>query len=65
MNAEREGMQSARHGTSYGPRAKPDPVIDKATERRAAKSPMRRKRREIPTTVPPSAPPAHGYGAGF
>ena len=65
MNAEREGMQSARHGTSYGPPAKPGREIKQATERRAAKSPMRRKRREIPTNVPPSAPPPHGYGAGF
>lgn len=64
MNAEREGMQSARQGPSYGPHAETGHDIDPATERRAAKSPMRRKRREIPTTVAPRAPQTR-YGAGF
>ena len=64
MNAEREGMQSARPGTSYGPHAEPDHDIDQAAERRAAKSPMRRKRREIQKSVAPSAPHMR-YGAGF
>jgi hypothetical protein len=64
MIAEREGMQSARQGTSYGPHAETGHDIDQVTERRAAKSPMRRKRREIPTTVAPRAPQTR-YGAGF
>lgn len=65
MNAEREGLRSARHGTSYGPHAEPGHDIKKASERRAAKSPMRRKRRETPPTgVEPGAPHTQ-YGAGF
>jgi hypothetical protein len=62
MNAEREGLQSARQGTSYGPHA--EPVIDQPIERRAAKSPMRRKSRGIKTAVEPGAPHTR-YGAGF
>jgi len=65
MNAEREGMRPARQGPSYGPHADPGHDVDQAIERRAAKSPMRRKRRELPTTVKPGTPPAHRYGAGF
>ena len=64
MNAEREGTRPARQGTSYGPHAEPGYDVEKPTERRAAKSPLRRKRREIPTTVAPSAPHMR-YGAGF
>jgi hypothetical protein len=64
MNAEREGLQSARPGASYGPHAEPGHDVDQDTERRAAKSPMRRKRREIQKSVEPSAPHMR-YGAGF
>ena len=64
MNAEREGLQSARQGTSYGPHAEPGHDVDHALERRAAKSPMRRKRREIQKSVEPGAPHTR-YGAGF
>ncbi len=64
MNAEREGLQSARPGASYGPHAELEHDIDQATERRAKKSPMRRTRREIPKTVDPSTPHTR-YGAGF
>ena len=64
MNAEREGMRPARQGASYGPHAEPGHDIDKAIDRRAAKSPMRPKRRETSTTVAPSTPHTR-YGAGF
>jgi len=62
MNAEREGLQSARLGTSHGPRAEPNHEVDLACERRAAKSPLRRKRREIQKSA---EPPHTQYGAGF
>lgn len=64
MNAEREGMPSARQATSYGPHAKPGHDAERAVDRRAAKSPLR-KRREIQTPVEPGAPAPHRYGAGF
>jgi hypothetical protein len=62
MNAEREGLQSARPGVPYGPHA--EPVIDQPIERRAAKSPMRRKSRGIKTAIEPATPHTR-YGAGF
>jgi|SoiMethySBSTD1v2_1073268.scaffolds.fasta_scaffold33079_7 hypothetical protein len=64
MNAEREGLQSARQGPSFGPHVEPDPDIEQAVERRAAKSPLRRKRRGIQKSVEPGTPHTR-YGAGF
>ena len=64
MNAEREGLQSARPGAPFGPLVEPGHDVEDALERRASKSPMRRKRREIPKTVDPSTPHTR-YGAGF
>ena len=64
MNAEREGMQSARQGASYGPHAEPNHDVEQAGERRAAKSPMRRKQRKIQKSVEPGTPHTQ-YGAGF